>query len=225
MRIARFSLLAGKWRPLHDLSSCSLADCGLPLSSIGPLLSSLTLDLANLFQVSYTQVSLLTGYSLCATGASGIFISAVSHKYGRRIPLLFSMACALAGTVWGGFANTYDSLLGARILQGLSCSMFESVIFSILGDMYFVHERGIRVAIMSTCLAGVSNLPPVLAGKVAVELGWRWSFWLLAIFLGVGFGLTVFFGWETSFNRNAIYNTDLASEDVLRNTLPVLVKS
>ena len=174
----------------------------------------MTLELALLFDVSYTKISLLTGYSLCATGASGVFISAIANKYGKRFVFLFSLICALTGTVWGGYSTTYDSLLGARIIQGLSVSLFESVIFSIIGDLYHVHERGTRIAVMTTCVVGISNLPPILAGKISMALGWRWVFWLLAIFLGVGLGLSLLFGWETAYRRDAIYDTDLASQDV-----------
>jgi MFS family permease len=166
------------------------------------------------FKITFTDVSLLTGYSLCATGASGLLISAVSHKYGKRIPLIFSMTCAFVGTMWGGFAKSHHSLLGARVLQGFSVSMFESVFFAQVGDLYFVHERGVRVGIVTTCIAGVSNLPPVLAGKVATDLGWRWVFWMMSIFLGIGLLGSVFFGWETAYNRNPVYDTDMASDDV-----------
>ncbi|KAK3312729.1 major facilitator superfamily domain-containing protein [Apodospora peruviana] len=198
----------------RDLLFLLYAYCGLLcIGGIGPILSSLTLDLVARFGISFTDVSLLTGYSLCATGASGLFISAVTHKYGKRIPLLFSMAAAFAGTLWGGAATSHHSLLGARIVQGFSVSMFESVFFAVVGDLYFVHERGVRVALVTTCISGLSNLPPVLAGKIATDLGWRWVFWLLSIFLGVGLGLSVLLGWETAYNRNPVYDTDVASTD------------
>ncbi|KAI0121259.1 major facilitator superfamily domain-containing protein [Xylariales sp. AK1849] len=202
------------WR--RDLRFLVFAYCTiLVVGGIGPILSPLVLDLVQLFNITFTDVSLLTGYSLCATGAIGIFISAVSHKYGKRIPLLFSISCALAGTVWGGLAQSYHSLLGARILQGCSVSMFESVFFAVVGDLYFVHERGIRTSIVTTCVAGLSNLPSVLAGKIATELGWRWVFWLLAIFLVIAVVLSFLFGEETAYQRSPIYNTDLATEDNL----------
>ncbi|KAJ9149442.1 MFS general substrate transporter [Pleurostoma richardsiae] len=187
----------------------------LVVGGIGPVLSSLALELSLLFNVSLTKISLLTGYSLCATGASGLIVSAVSHKYGRRLPLVCSMSLALAGTVWGGCANSYNSLLGARILQGLSVATFESVIFSVVGDLYYVHERGVRVAGVTAVMAGLSNLPPILAGKIATTLSWRWVFWLLAIFVGIGLGLVILVGWETAFNRGAIFNLDLTSQDNL----------
>jgi MFS family permease len=96
--------------------------------------------------------------------------------------------------------------------------MFESIIFSIVGDLYFVHERGVRVAVTTACIAGIANLPPVLAGKIATELGWRWAFWLLSIFIGIFLILCFFFGWETAFKRSAIYNIDLTSQDVSDST-------
>ncbi|KAM0812530.1 putative Major facilitator superfamily domain-containing protein [Seiridium cardinale] len=202
----------------RDLRFLVLAYCTIVvIGGIGPILASLVIDLMTLFQVSLMDISLLTGYSLCATAVIGIFISAVSHKYGRRIPLLFSIFCAFAGTVWGGAAQSYDSLLGARIIQGCSVSMFESVFFAIVGDLYFVHERGLRTAIVTTCVSGVSNLPSVLAGKIATDLGWRWVFWLLAIFIGIAVILSVLYGEETAYQRSSIYNTDLASEDREQN--------
>lgn len=167
-----------------------------------------------LFNVSLTDVSLLTGYSLCATGATGIFISAATRKYGKRPTLLFSVVCAFVGTTWGGAAQSYNSLLGARVVQGFSISMFESILFAMVGDLYYVHERGLRTALVTAVVSGISNMPAVLAGKITTDLGWRWVFWMLSIFLGIGLVLTVLFGWETAYNRKSIYNTDVASQDV-----------
>ncbi|KAK5367141.1 hypothetical protein LTR20_007468 [Exophiala xenobiotica] len=185
----------------------------LCIGGIGPILSSMALILIEDLGISFTQVSLLTGYSLCATGAVGIFVSALARKYGKRPCLLFSATCAFAGTLWGGAANSYGSLLGARVVQGLGVAMFESVMFSVVGDLYYVHERGSRMAIYVTANSGIANLPAMLAGKITIDLGWRWVFWLLAIFLGTAWAGVVFFGWETAYNRNSIYNIDTSSQE------------
>lgn len=91
--------------------------------------------------------------------------------------------------------------------------MFETVVFSVIGNLYYVHERGLHMAIVTTCISSISNLPPVLAGKIAMNYGWRRVFWLLSIFIGVGLVLALLFGWETAYSRSTVYNTDLASED------------
>ncbi|KAK5230381.1 hypothetical protein LTR47_007797 [Exophiala xenobiotica] len=140
----------------------------LVVGSIGPLLSSSAFILLEEFHVGFADISLLTGYNLIAVGAMGIFMSAACRKYGKRPGFLFSMICAFGGTIWGGTATSYNSLVGARVLQGLGISAFESVMYAVVGDLYFVHERGIRTALFTTCLSGLARLPAMLAGHLAV---------------------------------------------------------
>ncbi|KAF9891622.1 hypothetical protein FE257_003633 [Aspergillus nanangensis] len=173
----------------------------LCVGAIGPLLTASAAVLAEQFETGFTEITLLTGYNTCAVGAFGIVLSALSRKYGKRPGYVFSMVCAFVGTVWGGAAKSYESLLGARIVQGFGVSMFESVMFDMVGDLYFVHERGARVAALTVAIAGMANLPTVLSGLVTTRLGWRWMFWMLSIFLGLGLVLIVLFGWETTFRR------------------------
>ncbi|KFY93843.1 hypothetical protein V498_04227 [Pseudogymnoascus sp. VKM F-4517 (FW-2822)] len=183
----------------------------LTVGGIGPLLSASALTLIKIFDITFTEVTMLTGWQLVAVGSLGIFLSALSHKYGKRPGFIFSMTCALVGTLWGGAAKSYGSLVGARVLEGLGVSMFESVMFSIIGDMYFVHERGVRVALLTLCISALGNLPAVLSGLITETLGWRWMFWMLAIFLAIGWVLVLLFGEETAFNRHSIFDTDISS--------------
>ncbi|KAJ5935988.1 hypothetical protein N7454_005286 [Penicillium verhagenii] len=173
----------------------------LCVGGIGPALTASAAVLSEELKVTYTKVTLLSGYNTCAVGASGVFIAASSRKFGKRPTLIFSMLCTFAGTIWGGAALSYNSLLGARVLQGLGVAMFESVTFAVVGDLYYVHERGKRVAAITIAISGLANFPTFLSGLITTRLGWRWMFWMLAIFLGIGLVLVLLFGWETSFNR------------------------
>ncbi|CZR65556.1 related to transporter protein HOL1 [Phialocephala subalpina] len=183
----------------------------LCVGAIGPLLSASALVLAKQFGIDFTQVTLLTGYQLVAVGAVGVFISVVSHKYGKRPGFIFSIVCAFVGTLWGGLAKSYGSLVGARVVQGLGVAVWESVIYAVVGDLYYVHERGSRIALLGFCISAIANLPGVLSGLITDKLGWRWMFWMLLIFLGIALVLILLFGWETAFNRADIYNTDTTS--------------
>jgi MFS family permease len=138
------------------------------------------------FHIDFSQVSLLPGYHLCAVGAVGVVVSACAQKYGRRPTLLWSISCAFAGTVLGGLAESYGSLIGARIVQGLGVAMFESVTFSLIGDLYHVHQRGTRMTPYIVSQSGIAQLPTTVAGKITSDLGWRWVFYLLEIFIGIG---------------------------------------
>jgi MFS family permease len=174
----------------------------------------MALPLITEFGISFTEFALLTGYQLAAVGAVGIFISALSRKYGKRPAGIFSMTTVLAGSIWGGRANSFGALVGARVVQGLGVAMYESVTYAIIGDLYFVHERGGRMAVYVMAQSGLGNLPGTIAGKITMDLGWRWVFYLLSLFVGLAWLSHIFFGFETAFNRSAIYNLDTNSTDV-----------
>ena len=54
-----------------------------------------------------------------------------------------------------------------------------------INDVFFVHERGTRVGLWNLAVISSVNVAPVISGYVIVDLGWRWSFWILAISFGV----------------------------------------
>lgn len=62
--------------------------------------------------------------------------------------------------------------------------------------------------------SGVANIPSVVVGKITMDLGWRYVFYLLCVFVGVALILSILFGWETVFLRNEIYNIDTSSKNV-----------
>ncbi|KIW88444.1 uncharacterized protein Z519_11013 [Cladophialophora bantiana CBS 173.52] len=185
----------------------------LVIGGIGPVLASLALVLVEEFGITFTQVSLLTGYQLCAVGAVAIFVSALCRKFGKRPGFVISATLCFAGCLWAGAANSYGSLVGARVLQGLGIAVYESVTFAVIGDMYHVHQRGTRMAIFVVANVGIAHLPSIVAGKVTMDLGWRYVFWILCAFMGLGWILIILFGWETAYNRDALFDTDTSSEN------------
>lgn len=166
------------------------------------------------FNLDFTKVTLLSGYQLALMGAIAPLIASLPRKYGKRPSFLLSLISLFVGTIWCALATSYESMIGGRLIQGLGTSIFESVTFAIIGDLYFVHQRGSRMAIYITAQVSLVLFPSLMSGVVAVNLGWRWCFWILAIFLGIGFLLVLFFGWETSYNRNSLYEIDVSSHDV-----------
>lgn len=183
--------------------------------SVGPILSSITVLLIAEFPgTTFEGVSLLTGYQLCTVGACAVFISALARKYGKRPLMIISMSFMLAGTIWASLATSYSSFLGSRVVQGLGIAMFESVTYAIVGDMYHVHQRGTRMSAYILAQSGMAQLPSVVAGKTAETLGWRWVFYLITIFTGIGWALSIVFGWETQYNRRDVLNLDTTSQEV-----------
>jgi predicted MFS family arabinose efflux permease len=78
-------------------------------------------------------------------------------KFGKRPVFFVSSLFGVIGCIMGMAASGYHSLLAARIVTGFSTSAYESVIIAALGDLFFVHQRGIRISVVNFVLAAISN--------------------------------------------------------------------
>jgi MFS family permease len=159
--------------------------------------------------VSIPAVVQLGGYQLLVVGATGPFVCAISRKYGKRPVFLFSGMMGIIGTIIGGCANDYHLLLVGRIVQGFATSAFESIVVTVIGDMYFVHERGIRISLLNFVLGAVSSLVSVITGPITTNLGWKYCFWILLPLCCVQWILMILFCPESSYNRDALYDLDI----------------
>ena len=99
-------------------------------------------------------------------------------------------------------------MLWARVFQGIGLAPFEALVNATVGDLYFVHERGKRMAISNFAVFGGAFMTPVIVGKMSFEMGWEWSFNFVAIFAGVLLPFLIFFVPETAYRRDESLNTD-----------------
>ena len=191
------------------------------VSTNGPLINASFFEMSLEINTSITTVVMATGYCLLAAGCIGPFICAFGRKYGKRPVFLCSGLLCIIGTAVGEAKVNYKYLLAARIIQGFSTIAFESLIISAVGDMYFVHQRGLRIAIINFILNAASSLSTVICGIVFQNLGWLWLFHLFQIFSVVQFVLMFLFCPETTYIRDARYETDIARNDNLEELAAV----
>ena len=62
--------------------------------------------------------------------------------FGRRPVILLALAVLFASSVWAGKANSYNSLLAARIFQGIGGGAADTLAPDVVGQIFFVHQRG-----------------------------------------------------------------------------------
>ena len=104
-------------------------------------------------------------------------------------------------------------LLASRIIQGFATSPYESLIIAAVGDMFFVHQRGLRVAFITFILNASSSLASIIAGQITTAFGWNWLFHMLQIFTVVQLILMVLFCPETTYHRDHIYDIDQVQDE------------
>ncbi|EXJ63758.1 hypothetical protein A1O7_00093 [Cladophialophora yegresii CBS 114405] len=179
----------------------------------GPLLNAGIVQISADLQRSPTDVAKLSGYCLLATGAMGPFASALGRKYGKRPMYVFSSLIGTIGVIVSEVATGYNVLLAGRILQGIGIAAYESLAVSSIGDIFFVHERGPRVAVVIFLLAAISNGISIIAGVITEYLGWKYNFHIYIPFAALQLIAVVLYCPETMYRRKAIYETDTAGSE------------
>jgi MFS family permease len=183
-----------------------------------PLLAADSTTLAILFGRTFQDAAELTAFHLVGVGVGGVIFVPSARIWGKRHLFLFGALLMIASSAWGGATQktyNYTSILWARIFQGVALAPFEALVNACVGDLYFVHERGPRMAITNTCIFGGAFLTPVFVGMIAADhhLGWQWTFYFMAIFMAPGFLLLLFFAPETAYRRPKNLELDLKADD------------
>lgn len=116
-------------------------------------------------------------------------------------------------SAWAGDTGTnYASFAAARVVQGIGAAPFESLINAAVGDLYFVHQRGLRMAFTNLAVFGGAFFTPILVGKITDTMGWPWTFYFVAIFMAFTLPAVFFFCPETAYRRESRLNTDTTGE-------------
>ena len=163
-------------------------------------------------------MALLTGYHLVGVAVAGIIFVPSARVWGKRHLYLLGTIIIIISSAWGGASGTnYKSLLWARIFQGVGLAPFEALVNVSVGDLFFVHERGKRMALSNMSLFGGAFFTPILVGKITDSLGWQWSFYLIAIFAGAVLPFLFFFCPETAYRRPEYLHADLGGTTLITN--------
>lgn len=123
------------------------------------------------------------------------------------------MILIIISSIWAGATGTnYASLAAARAVQGIGAAPFESLLNAAVGDLYPVHQRGVRMACTNLAVFGGAFFTPILVGVITHSLGWQWTFYFVAIFTAATWPAVFFFCPETAYRREERLNTDTVGE-------------
>jgi hypothetical protein len=96
--------------------------------------SALLFPYAGVLRVPISQVALLTNYNVLALGMCNFFWVPLALVFGKRPTLISALAILFGANVWGAYATTYNSVLGARVLQGFGGGAVEALGPAIVAD-------------------------------------------------------------------------------------------
>ncbi|WP_309645248.1 multidrug effflux MFS transporter [Phenylobacterium sp.] len=133
-----------------------------------------------------------------------------SDRFGRRPPILVGVSIFIAASVACALATSPEMLLASRFVQGLGGCAGGVVARAVVRDK-FNHTETARMLSLLTLIMGLAPvLAPLLGGVLLTLGGWRWNFWVLAMF-GLACGAAAMFRLQES--RSAETAAQAASEN------------
>jgi multidrug resistance protein len=144
----------------------------------------------------------------------------MSDNSGRRLSFIVCFVIFIAANIGLALQTNYIALLMLRILQAFGCSAAISLTVAVVADISTSAERGKYMGYATSGILFGPAFGPTIGGILARYLGWRSTFWFLAIFAGVLLVLFVFLFPETC--RAVVGNGSIAAKGVDRSLFTYL---
>lgn len=129
----------------RDLITFILSMVAIFATCLGPILAANTLTLTFHYRTNFTKVAELTGWYLLGVGIAAFIFVPSGRIWGKRHLFVGGTLLLVITSAWGGGSrNNYQSLVAARVWQGIATAPFESLVNAAVGDLYYVHVSGRR---------------------------------------------------------------------------------
>ncbi|KAF2021433.1 MFS general substrate transporter [Aaosphaeria arxii CBS 175.79] len=158
----------------------------------------------------------LLAVNILMLGASNLWWVPLANTFGRRPVILASLLLLTLSSMWAGLAKTFESLLAARVFMGIGGGSADAVAPDVVGEIFFVHQRGRAMAIYTVFLASGSIIGSMTGGYIAHH-GLNWLHWTNVILSAVSFVLCLLFQPETLYERETIAVSDAIIDEKKAN--------
>ncbi|OJD29041.1 mfs multidrug transporter [Diplodia corticola] len=158
-------------------------------------------DIAIDLNVSLQRASYLTSLVIAILGAAPLFWRPLSDRYGRRPIFLLSLICSLIGNAGCAKSPSYATMGLCRAITAFFISPAGAIGSAVVQETFFKHERAKFMGVWTLFVTLGVPTAPFIFGFVALRVGYRWIYWILACTNAVQLLLYTFLGPETRYIR------------------------
>jgi len=101
----------------------------------------------------------------------------LGDMFGKERMLVIVLSITALGTALAGLASSIETLIAARVIQGLGGAVFP-LAFGIIRDEFPRERVATGIALVSAILGIGGGAGIVLAGPIVEGLSYHWLFWL-----------------------------------------------
>ncbi|KAL4916165.1 major facilitator superfamily domain-containing protein [Aspergillus aurantiobrunneus] len=179
-----------KWWVTFQLGMLALA------GSLGSsILTPADRDIAEYVGVSQEVAVLNVTLYLIGYIFGPIIWAPMSEIWGRRVSILPAVFCQALFAIGTARSTNAAEVFCARFFTGFFGSAPISNVNAALGDMWTRETRGIAVSLYTVAVNGGPALGPVIGAALVTNprLDWRWTGYILAIWVMITFAMASFF--------------------------------
>ena len=134
----------------------------------------------------------VTSAYLLAYAVPLLITGRMGDRFGQKNLYMIGMGIFTFASLWCGLAPNVESLITARVVQGLGASLMTPQTMSLITLMFPPNARGVAMSIWGATAGVASLVGPILGGVLVDTLGWGWIF-----FINIPVGLAgLFLAWR-----------------------------
>ncbi|KTC32739.1 MFS transporter [Pseudomonas sp. ABAC61] len=181
-----------KWWALLGVSIASFLGC-VDFTIVNTALPALQADLG----ASVDSLQWVINGFILALSSFMVLVGRLADLHGRKRVLFIGLSVFGLASLAAGLAGQIDTLVAARVLQGLACAVLYTASGAIVSSTFDSAEQGRAFGV----LFGVNGVGlaagPVLGGLITSSFGWQWIFLINVPFvlLSLGFVQGAAWGW------------------------------
>jgi predicted MFS family arabinose efflux permease len=116
-----------------------------------------------------------------SAGISGFLTAGFADSFDRKKLLLFFYIGFIIGTLFCCFANTYPTLIAARVFTGIFGGVIGSISMAIVSDIFTLEQRGRVMGFMQMGFGASQVLGIPISLFIANRWGWQSPFFMIVV--------------------------------------------
>jgi EmrB/QacA subfamily drug resistance transporter len=156
-------------------------------SSVNVALPAIQRELTiNAIQLGWIATSLLLAMAVLM-----VPIGKIADIYGRKKIFTLGLILNTLASLFASFVGSIETLIAARVIQGLAMAMFNVTGVAILTSVFPPQKRGKAMGVYVSAVYIGLSVGPFVGGTLTQHIGWRSLFIVVALFSGFSIYVTL----------------------------------
>ena len=155
------------------------------LAALGSLATNIILpafpDMGTDLGTSVKDLSATLGSFFVAFAVGQLFVGPLSDRFGRKRLVLLGLVVFIAGSAVCALAGSLPVLIAGRIVQALGVCATSVLSRAIARDLFEGEALARTLSLIMVAMAAAPGFSPLLGGASNALLGWRATFWVVAV--------------------------------------------